>query len=469
MASSETSQPLTKRSSDTALMPPPPAPKRIKRPAKVLDEDTYTDALSHIIARDFFPGLLETHTQQEYLDALDSQDNAWIAEAGRKLIQVMTPGPDGRRIRGKRGTSITPVMGMRGGETPRSWGGAETPLSVADSEASTTVEKKEEVDLNLSLSAFQAKYTSEDNEAFNKLLDKQNAKRFEKYAWLHTGNKIPGARQIAYQTREAKLLEESTSSALTLRPSQDLDQRPAQPNSAPNRPRNALMFNPDSVEDTHTTSFEIAEAASNAPPRAVIYDNTRLPALPNATDFSCPPSPTLSAVRDAIAGRLRPTDSEPGYNGSETPRVNGYAFVDAEPDEREQPAPTDLLERFASADKTPNPFHIKETGKREQLHLRMVEKLTSGKKDESRPGNSALGLGLGVGALAGGETPRFRSAPNVAKGNLTPAGMRLFERVGTPREKGGAFGGMNGGSGSAGNGSGLRNQWTPTPRVRRKV
>ncbi|OCL08136.1 hypothetical protein AOQ84DRAFT_377047, partial [Glonium stellatum] len=223
MTSSQSSQALTKRTSDTALMPPPPAPKRIKRPAKVLDEDTYTDALSHIIARDFFPGLLETQTQQEYLDALDSHDDAWIAEAGRKLTQVMTPGPDGRRVRGRRGTSLTtPVIGTghsRGSDsTPAAWSsssrrshhgrGDETPASVADSASCSPPNnpRPEPVDLSLSLSAFQARYTSEDNESFNALLDRQNAKKAEKYAWLHAGNKIPSARQIAHRAREARLL-----------------------------------------------------------------------------------------------------------------------------------------------------------------------------------------------------------------------------------------------------------------------
>ncbi|OAT13316.1 hypothetical protein BDBG_17784 [Blastomyces gilchristii SLH14081] len=79
---------LTKRpssASDALTMPPPPLPKRIKRPATVLDEDEYTDALSHIIARDFFPGLLETQTQREYLDALESRDREWIRRAGRNF------------------------------------------------------------------------------------------------------------------------------------------------------------------------------------------------------------------------------------------------------------------------------------------------------------------------------------------------------------------------------------------------
>src|SRR6266536_1898845 len=111
------SQALTKRNHESSLMPPPPPPKRIKRPSKVLDEDDYTDALSKIIARDFFPGLVETQTQQEYLDALESKDKEWIETAGRRLTEVMTPGPGGRRARGRRGVSMTPVGGINIGDT----------------------------------------------------------------------------------------------------------------------------------------------------------------------------------------------------------------------------------------------------------------------------------------------------------------------------------------------------------------
>ncbi|KAK3059520.1 hypothetical protein LTS18_010684, partial [Coniosporium uncinatum] len=77
---SGTSKELTKRSRDIQLMPPP---KRIKRPSEVLDEDTYTDSMSQIIKRQFFPGIDEIKAQQEYLDAVNSKDKDWIAEADR--------------------------------------------------------------------------------------------------------------------------------------------------------------------------------------------------------------------------------------------------------------------------------------------------------------------------------------------------------------------------------------------------
>src|SRR2546430_6811190 len=142
MATTMPSTALTKRSSDTALMPPPPS-KRIKRPSKVLDEDAYTSALSKIIARDFFPGLHEVRSQQEYLNALESNDATWIAEAGQKLRDVMTPLPGSSQRRSARNshfsaptatpahagtaTSVTDKapLGRTGGATPSSRAGTD--------------------------------------------------------------------------------------------------------------------------------------------------------------------------------------------------------------------------------------------------------------------------------------------------------------------------------------------------------
>jgi protein DGCR14 len=119
-------------------MPPPPT-KRIKRPPKVLDEDDYTHALSKIIARDFFPGLHEVQSQEEYLNALESNDETWIAEAGQKLREVMTPLPSGRQRRSARNSrfstpALTPVHAGTAtpvaNKTPVAWSGGATPSGV---------------------------------------------------------------------------------------------------------------------------------------------------------------------------------------------------------------------------------------------------------------------------------------------------------------------------------------------------
>ena len=451
MASTSPSKALAKRSLDTSLMPPPPPPKRIKRPVKVLDEDDYTDALSHIIARDFFPGLLETESKQDYLNALDSQDHEWIAAAGRKLTEVMTPGPNGRRLRGRRGTSMTPASGLygRGSETPKAWQG-ETPMTAVSTAESitSTQSNRPEVDTNMNLSAFQQKYTSEDNESFYKLLDKQNLKRAEKYSWMWAGNKIPAARQIAHRKRERLLAADKASKTSDdgkeLAIIEARDTRKAMPDSWPSRPDNPFMFAPGSIEDTTQTVAQRNEETSRAPPRAVVYENTRI-APPSTTEPSpdIPPSPSLSAVKDAIAGRPRPSASEASFNGASTPRVNGYAFVDSEPEPEPAPSlqtPSSLL---GSGDNSPNPFKLHESSKREALHHRMVDRVAKGKRVASGKRDGDLKTPV----------PRFASSPRIAKGGVTPAAQSLMRKMGGT--------GATPWKGKTPRMSGLRESWTP--------
>lgn len=549
-------------------MPPPPLPptKRIRRPSTVLDEDIYTSALSHIIARDFFPGLLETQIKQEYLDALESKDKEWIASARKKLREVVGAGRNGdqsQRARARRGkemmrrsmmmtsgssVDVTPVSGMMDTHThthtPRGWAG-ETPMTVRtaasstaaatptstihggsegngkDTSSSTGLGKIPDV-TNLSLLAFQAKYTSEDNESFNKVLDKQNAKRREKYAWLWSGNKIPSARQIAFQKREAKRIAEhgrrggradtTADGGDRALIKTDLDARPAKPDTWESRPENSLMFIPSSVEDTLETVQQRAEAESRAGPKTVLYQNTRLvetAVAGGAGGAVVPPSPSLSAIHDAIAGRPRPTGSEAMYNAAaaeggggsgETPRVNGYAFVDEdepEPEpERARHNSSDEEEEDdlrllgpSAADSTPNPFQIQETRRREALHHRMVDRVARNKRAErdmmvsGRSGSANTPLTTMSGSGSGsGSVPRFPSSPRLldyglrskngggngggglvtpgrpGRGPLTPAAQRLLSSVGsggggrTPKQHPSS--------------SGLKNMWTPTPKRR---
>jgi len=487
MAASD-SRALAKRSSDTALMPPPPLPtKRQKRPAKVLDEDVYSDAVSHIIARDFFPGLLETEAQQEYMAALDSKNNDWIRDAGRKLTQVMTPGPEGRRRMG-RGTSFTPRRTTIAGETPRSYVGdtpARTPGTVVNNDFAP--EDAPAVDVNMSLGAFQSKYTSEDNESFNALLDKQNEKRAVKYEFFHNGNKILAPRQIAHRERQQLLLENGTTASMELvtinsageerlavasaGPSEDLDLRPASVESFRDRqgPRNPFMFGPDSVEDSALTDAQRRQDTSNAPPKVVSLVGTRFPIPPAPTHASAiPPSPSMSAIDAAISGRPQPTESETGYTGAETPRVKGYAFVDAEPTPSEMGEPVtdaeaDAAEREAAmqflpkadADGPYNPFNLRERSKREDVHLRLVEKADAGRRKEK--GGSRLTQLRDLGITPGRTpTPKFASAPK--KVTMTPAAQRLADKVGsTPRRENELFG----------TAKSQRGGWTPTPKVKR--
>lgn len=537
-------------------MPPPPPPKRIKRPATVLDEDVYTDALSEIIARDFFPGLQETKAKQEYLDALDSKDGEWIAAARGRLGEVLrgdvrgSGKGGGGAAGGAAGTRYnTPTPGRQmdrtpmgyGGDTPMSMSmgmGMGTPGSVTSTSTTTTTTtgtglgtKREVPDIsNLGLVGFQAKYTSEDNESFNKLLDKQNAKRREKYAWLWSGNKIPSGRQLAHMQAERKKLVaqggnpgDLQSQRLQLQQPQgqsygedqnqgegqgqgyeqkdqqqqqliktDLAARPAKPDAWKTPPENSLMFIPDSVEDSLETVQQRAEAVSRAGPKRVIYQNTRLPdsgliaaeqQQQQQQQQKEPPSPSLSTIKDAIAGRPRLSENESiaTSTGGETPRVNGYSFVDEdEPTTTTTTSSTgttttttaDDLNLLGKPDSTPNPFQLRETRKREDLHHRLVDRVARTRRAEKAarecktpvsrfPGSPALDLGLrgsgsgsgspGLGSVSGGGNA---SASATGKA-LTPAAQKLLRRVGSTPQRSGSMS-------SSTNSSNLRNMWTPS-------
>lgn len=410
---------VRKRAAEVALMPPPPPAKKIKRPKKVIDEETYTDALSQIIARDFFPGLLESETQQEYLDALASKDKSWINNAGRRLKQVMTPGRHQRLKRPE------PASKQPAGQTPIGYGG-DTPMTVV-STVPSTVSEAPEVDTNMSLGAFQSKYTSEDNESFYKLLDKQNQKRAEKYGWLWRGNKLPSKQELKQMEVKAKLTANGESltddgfsrDRLAI---QDKDDRPAMPDMWKSDPQNALMFAPNGVDDNGMeTLASRAQEASRAPPKTIMYENTRMPVPAVAQEPSRPVSPTLSAVRDAIAGRPRPEDRDSTFaDGNETPRVNGYAFVDDEEPEPAAAADIPAID-LGPGDATPNPFRLQEQRAREGLHHRMVDRIAQSKRASAK-------MGL-VGKVEKTPVPKFPNSPRVS-GGLTPAAQRLWSQIG---------------------------------------
>ncbi|RBR12863.1 uncharacterized protein FIESC28_08453 [Fusarium coffeatum] len=424
---SGTSNALVRKRSDTALMPPPPPAKKMKRPKKVLDEDTYTETLSQIIARDFFPGLLQTETQQEYLDALESKDSAWISSAGRRLQHVMTPGRQSTPLPPKATNSFAP-----GDQTPSAYGG-DTPASVS----SHIPESRPRLKSNMSLSKFQETYTSEDNESFYKLIDKQNQKKAEKYAWLWRGNKLPSKQMIKQKEVEDRigqtrsLIDDgSKRDRLAIK---DKDDRPARPDTWNADPKNNLMFRPDGVEDGVVTVSQKAEESSKMAPKSIVYANTR---MPEPRVIQRPPSPTMSAVRDAIAGRPRKSDQDSSVTGEETPRVNGYAFVDDEDDEDEPILPAPII-NLGPGDATPNPFRLQEQRDRESLHERMVDRISQSKKESTRNGLT--------GRVDKTPVPKFPSSPRVSAGGLTPAAQRLWSKIGTPGRgsSGSSFGQSN--------------------------
>jgi len=413
------------------LMPPPPPAKKIRRPKIVLNEDSYIEGLSHIITRDFFPALLEIPTQHEYLDALASKDPRWISSAGRRLKAARTPWREARTPKG----APTPGPAHGGAATTPSARGMDTPASIRTT-ASSVLSSQERltIDTNSSLTTFQTKYTSEDNESFYKLLDRQNQRRVEKFAWVWNGNKLPSKQMIAQRMVEEKLSQTRSliddgfkRDRLAIK---DRDGRPAQPDSWKSTgPKSSLMFIPDGIEDRMETRAQQLQMQSRMEPKEIVYSNTRAPDpnRPEEAPPARPGSPTMSEVRLAATGTVpqRFAASSIIVSGDETPRVNGYAFVDDEDDD-DAAGPPPIID-LGPGDGTPSPFRIAASRKREALHHRMVDRIVQSKKTESRNGITG-----NTAATPDMRIPSTSGVRGVSVGSLTPAAQRLWSKLSTP-------------------------------------
>ncbi len=420
---------LKRREDDQALMPPPPV-KRIKRPTEVLDEDDYTDALSNIIARDYYPGLREAEAQEEYLSALDSENPAWIKEAGRKLREATSGTPE--EVKKARWTSRdtrfdTPRSYRQAVNTPRGPStGAETPVPVTDTNHEDEDEEqdtKPEVNTSkFSLTAYQSKFTSEDNSSFNTLLDAQNTKRRSKHAYLFTPDQQIPSRALTKQRTQLQALlkakegyESTNGTELIPLEIGAIETRAAKPSSwKVTKPDNSFMFiSPTSVDELGLQTIqEQKEAMSLAGPKTIVRENTRFP--PHGPSYSAADEEDdTTSIHTSFIDRRNAAGTDAGtLTGAETPRVNGYSFVDDEeprpPAQRSEPSYRDIL-AGQTGDSTPNPFKLKEIRSREDLHRRLVEKDAERKRAKVKE-----------------ITPVGRKD----MGTMTPAGRKLMERLG---------------------------------------
>lgn len=172
-----------------------PLPERSLNRQTVLEEDEYTAALSHIIARDFFPSLVHLDATNEYLDALQSRDPLLINASVRRIQDL----------------SETPIVSRRPApfQTPFGANGLETPLRTPHlRESDEPPSKRPRYDKDLSLDTFQARYTSEDNSSFTQILDDENRLRKEKWSWAWDAQKrVENQRERLIEAREKMLIE----------------------------------------------------------------------------------------------------------------------------------------------------------------------------------------------------------------------------------------------------------------------
>ncbi|KAJ3112547.1 DiGeorge syndrome critical region protein 14 [Phlyctochytrium bullatum] len=199
--------------------------KRAPSP-EVLDEDTYIDAVSDIIQRDFFPGLKRLKVQNEFLDAIQSADLPRAKALGLELHRMATGVPGTPRGGGSATprmetpivTGFTPYADSNPTATPGALRNPEPVSLSTDDPAAEESEKK--YNTSMTLDAFQTMYTSEDNASFSAIMERQNQERRQKYHWYYekeTGRlKLEGGDVKALEgPKPVGLLESGTGSLET--------------------------------------------------------------------------------------------------------------------------------------------------------------------------------------------------------------------------------------------------------------
>ncbi|KAF8642332.1 hypothetical protein AX16_009601 [Volvariella volvacea WC 439] len=446
-------------------------PNRSLNNQVILEEDEYTTALSHIIARDFFPSLAQLDATNGYLDALRSGDPNLIDATVRRLEQVNTPYIDSRRMPS---------------QTPLAHEPSDTPyLQTPQGEPSN---KRPRYDTSLRLDAFQAKYTSEDNSSFTQILEDENKKRRERSAWAWDAQRrVESQRERMIEQREKMLLEAPPAAGVREKmrieqptpprmitdemekdkggdegEGQELvvkgkekdggeeqvidimaptkDTRPAGVDGWKFKARNSLMFTPD--VDVSPYQPQVSKPGQETDPKVIKYANTRLSeqdvSTPGAS-LSAPPSPTRSRIGAAIAGApYHPSQASQGHTlvpnvPSPTPSELGPKAVQQLMTWGTLNATPRIISQGEDVPSPQTPFHIPAPTAREALG----HKLSSTASRSLRAKASLLGIKtpgiFGTPVSSGGYKnnmgpPSWTPKRADAIGNLTPAARRLLER-----------------------------------------
>ncbi|KAF5312643.1 hypothetical protein D9619_003170 [Psilocybe cf. subviscida] len=452
----------------------------------VLDEDEYTEALSSIIARDFFPSLVQLDATNEYLDALRTRDPHLIGASVRRLEEVsQTPTPG-------------PSRGWLPSQTP-----SQTPFGLTSDTPlyrDTLLEppsKRPKYDSNMSLDEFQARYTSEDNSSFTRILDDENRVRKEKWGWAWDAQKrVEGRQSKLIEDRQKMLLEapgvtgvrekfridapkapglikdieenkeeenaeseDSDAKALVATGKRKAAEEPALDVMAPQKDtrsagvdgwnfkaRNSLMFSPDADVSPYHPPRKVADQEVDPNPKAVNYGSTRLleyehKAGDSKQSASAPPSPTRSRIDAAITGTPYHPHSSAKEDFSLIPNLPSPTPAELGPVALKQ------LMTWGTLNSTPRiisqsgdvpgsrtPFHIPDISAREAVSHKLANSASKSLRAKAEMFNPSTRTARSVrtpvlGKKGSMAPPSMTPRRSEAAGSLTPAARRLLERT----------------------------------------
>uniref|UniRef100_A0A0B7AHB3 Uncharacterized protein n=1 Tax=Arion vulgaris TaxID=1028688 RepID=A0A0B7AHB3_9EUPU len=361
--------------------------KSVKKAKKVLSEDDFSQGISRIIERDFFPDIPRLQAHTEYFEALEKNDLVKLREIQVRFNQQQrldtgtshltnTPStfetPEGRR-------KTTPAD-KRQHDTEQPLGGAQQD-DLDDGEDEHTVSEKNVP--KISLDSFLSRTTSEDNASFVEILNDADRKHRMKHAWLFD------------KEQEQEMEHESMMVVPSIEQQAAITESSAHINTWKYINKNAVMYVPEGVD---LSAKELIDQQKHKP-REIIHDNTRFQHNPFSNAKS------KEAMQKAATFRALINQGKIGHDGKEiqagqSPQINGYGFVDTptpEPGVCESPLMTwgEIESTPARLDSnndslmssTPGPvFRIPAVPKRDRLALELSEKASKAhraKKEEA--------------------------------------------------------------------------------------